>query len=169
MRIKQLDREHLLLVLSRQEKDFLGLYPGMEFSGFHTKYVLLGLAFAVCGEIWPAAQISGTKVRTFFHSNGTAAVLFSTVKKKRYRLAADQRPYVCIFQDCDAYIAFMEQARLKKLPEDFHVFLHGDDYIAVPADRVFSSETKVLLSEFGSGKRISVHDFAKLLCSRRVL
>ena len=157
MRVKTVDREHLMVILSPLESDCLGIRPDMALQTFRVKFVISRIFAVACSCCNFSVRGERVDIRILLHKTGETILFFSEPKNKKYRLKEEQNSFICIFSDMDALISLMARIRSAGSPaEHILLFKQQEKYMGLVFPFAESwKNARAFFGEYAQIKRLS--------------
>lgn len=127
MKIKALDKTHLMVILSQNETDSLGLHPELSWQNFHTKFVASRIFDAACRYCDFTA--TGDKIHLMISMYEENTVfLYCTAKKDRFKLSGTCKCLLFEFSDIDSLIDCLRILKKEDENDLFSLINYKDKY-----------------------------------------
>ena len=152
MKIKSIDPNHLLVVLSPTETDFFGIRPETQWQNLHTRLTVAKIFAVACDHAAFSARRAKISIRITASREGDTLLLFSASPRKRYRIKNSSDPMVYLFHNPgDLIDAAGHLYRAKADCGRAALFLQKNQYWLIVTPR-FSQRIKssLILREYGT-------------------
>lgn len=159
MKTKTIDAAHMLIILTAQESQSLGISPdSMCWNSLHCRLAIARIFLAACAGTNFAANTNKIELKAMATADGECVLIFSTnpavkPKRKLYKIKTSSGPYVYQFRDAGDVLNTIERLYRAKLDCPDCTLLRSSSFgyrLVISPPYALCSAVSGILTEYGT-------------------